>query len=39
MLLSSLVPAEHTVYLAREARRLDPVVLLLSQAVVGMTTR
>ncbi len=35
MVASSLFLAERTVYLAREARRLDPVVLLLSQALVG----
>ena len=32
---SSLLLGERTVYLAREARRLDPVALLLSQAVMG----
>jgi drug/metabolite transporter (DMT)-like permease len=35
MLASSLFLAERTVYLAREARRLDAVTLLLSQALVG----
>lgn len=35
MFASSLFLGERTVYLAREARRLDPVAILLSQAVVG----
>jgi drug/metabolite transporter (DMT)-like permease len=35
MFVSSLLLAERTVYLAREVRRLDPVILLLSQAIMG----
>jgi drug/metabolite transporter (DMT)-like permease len=35
MFASSLFLGERTVYLAREARRLDPVKLLLSQAAIG----
>src|SRR5262245_36094195 len=35
MFLSSLLLGERTVYLAREAPRLDPVALLLSQAAFG----
>ena len=33
---SALLLAERTVYLARAVHRLDPVKLLLSQAVIGM---
>ncbi len=35
MFVSALLLAERTVYLARAVQRLDPVKLLLSQAVVG----
>jgi drug/metabolite transporter (DMT)-like permease len=35
MVVSSLLLAERTVYLARAVQRLDPVKLLLAQAVVG----